>query len=420
LNIILKILSFIWNKKFYAIIIIIALSVGGYFVYKKVHYKSSVSYQTATVEKGTITSSVSGSGNIIVDEETTINPSVSGTITKLSVKSGSKVKKGQFLFYIYNPDLDITVNKSYVSYLQAKQSLEDAKAKLLEAQNNQTTVENKSTSTDEEKNLAAQKVTAAQLNVDAASVNVDSALADYNAQKENAAKRTVTAPIAGTITTLNIKNGDELGTSSSQGGSSSASSSSSSSSTSSTSSSSSAAMIIQNLNSLKASVAVNEVDIAKISKDQKASLTFNAIEDLTLTGKVEEIDQTGTNSSGVVTYNVTIGLDSLDSKVKPQMSVSATITTEVKQDVLVISSSAVKTSGDSRYVEIMVNGKVSQQTVEIGISSDTQTEITSGLKEGDTVVTQTSTNSSTGTTSRSNSSGGGFDFPGITGGGPGR
>ncbi len=151
-------------------------------------------------------------------------------------------------------------------------------------------------------------------------------------------------------------------------------------------------------------ISLNEVDAAKVKVGQKVNVTFDAIDGLSISGEVAAIDGLGTVSQGVVTYNVTIVLDTQDDRIKLGMSVSATIITDVKQDALIVSSSAVKTQNNVSYVEMFdqpiqnpsSQGVVSvvpprQQIVQVGISNDTQTEIISGLKEGDQIVTRTIT-----------------------------
>jgi HlyD family secretion protein len=176
-------------------------------------------------------------------------------------------------------------------------------------------------------------------------------------------------------------------------------------------------------------ISLNEVDVSKIKVGQKATLTFDAIEDLSLSGTVAEIDTLGTVSQGVVTYNVKIVFDTQDPRAKPGMSVSAAIITDAKQDVLMVPSSAVKTSDNESYVEIIdtadiipsatANGPVTaknpprQQVVEVGASNDTNIEIISGLSEGDTIVSQTITSATKATTATS----GNIRIPGISGGG---
>ena len=161
-----------------------------------------------------------------------------------------------------------------------------------------------------------------------------------------------------------------------------------------------------------ADISLNEVDVAKVKIGQPATLTFDAIDGLTITGKVVEVDLVGTVSSGVVNYNVKIAFDLDDARVRSGMSVSASIVTDTKQDVLLVSNSAVKVQGSNNYVEVLDNTNASstdsqgvtsslpprQQNVTVGISNDTDTEIVSGLKEGEMVVTRTITSTAKTTT----------------------
>jgi HlyD family secretion protein len=160
-----------------------------------------------------------------------------------------------------------------------------------------------------------------------------------------------------------------------------------------------------------AQISVNEVDAAKIKPGQEVTLTFDAVDGLTITGKVIQIDTIGTVSQGVVTYNVEISFDTGDDRIKPGMSVSAAIITDIKQDALLVPNSAVKNQGDNYYVEVFPQGLTvsgtagnqgtpsatlpGQQPIEIGSSNDTSTEIISGLKEGDQVVVRTISASAT-------------------------
>lgn len=157
-----------------------------------------------------------------------------------------------------------------------------------------------------------------------------------------------------------------------------------------------------------ANISLNEVDVAKVNKGQKATLTFDAVPGLTVSGSVSDIDTIGTVTQGVVTYNVQISFDTQDDRVKPGMSATAAIIIDVKSNVLAVSSSAVKTRGSSTYVEVfnppllastagVSNSGIesasppAERPVEIGISSDTKTEVVSGLSQGEQVVVRTIT-----------------------------
>ncbi|MEJ0054151.1 MAG: HlyD family efflux transporter periplasmic adaptor subunit [bacterium] len=148
-------------------------------------------------------------------------------------------------------------------------------------------------------------------------------------------------------------------------------------------------------------LSLDEVDAAKIKLGQKATLTFDAIDGLMLTGTVSGIDAVGTVSQGVVTYSVTISLDAGDERVKPGMTVSASIITATAPNALSVPSGAIKTMNGASYVQVFDPPLAEANTgsagtpspaapknvpVETGISDDTSTQILSGLGEGDQVV----------------------------------
>lgn len=381
-------------KKHYLWIIVGLIIIGGsYYWYNKSKATPVVlQYKTTAVTKGTLISSISGSGNVIVDQSATVDPTITGTVTNLAVNIGDSVKKGQTLFTIVNDQLGIDANQTKLSYIQAQSSLESAKASKKQASYDL----DHNSSGSATKNILKNKLEAAKISLTSAEENVPLAQAKYQNALTDAAKRTVTAPISGTINAINIKNGDDLSRLSSN-------------------SNSSAPIIIGDLATLKAQVQVNEVDISNVSIGQKATMTFNGIEGLSLTGKVEKMDSLGTLTSGVVTYNVTIGFDSLDERIKPAMSVSASIITDAKQDVLLVPNSAVKTQNGSSYVQFLTNGTPEQIPIEIGLSNNTETQIISGIKAGDNVITQTIKSGATSTTS--GSGGSSLRVPGLGGGG---
>ncbi|MEI6040476.1 MAG: efflux RND transporter periplasmic adaptor subunit, partial [Candidatus Berkelbacteria bacterium] len=162
-------------------------------------------------------------------------------------------------------------------------------------------------------------------------------------------------------------------------------------------------------------VSVSESDIAKIKTDQKATITVDALTDKTFAGKVIGINKTGTVSSGVTNYPVTIQFDSQVDNVLPNMSATANIILDTKADVINVSSAALTQNNGQYTVQVLVNNQPQIKNVEVGISSDTMTEIISGLSEGEKVITSTvSSSTTTAKTSSSTSS----IFGGIrTGGG---
>lgn len=372
-------------RKPYLIIAGILLIIGGsYYWYSRSKTGADqVRYITAAAEKGTLVASISASGSIIVDQQATVDPTITGTAADLAVKVGDKVEQGQFLFNIINDDLSVSVAKTAAAYESAKNSLESARIDRDSADEDYDKAKDDDDYTDDEVDILEDKVDLAEAKIAQAEKSLAAALADYKNTQSDAGKRKVTAPISGTIQEINVKNGDDL-------------------SRTSDSDNSSAPIIIGDAATLKAEVQVNEVDIAKVAIGQKTVLKLDALPEMEFSGKVEKIDSLGTTESGVVSYKVTANFDNLDSRIKPDMSVSASIITDVKQDVILVPSSAVKFQASGSYVEILSgDGKAGRKTIEAGASNDTQTEIISGLNTGDKVITQTIDASASGNNSSS-------------------
>ncbi len=179
-----------------------------------------------------------------------------------------------------------------------------------------------------------------------------------------------------------------------------------------------------------ATISLNEVDAAKVKAGQPVTISFDAIDGLNATGTVSQIDQVGTVSNGVVSYGVKMAINTTDDRIKPGMSVNTTIITNQEDNVLLVPSSAVKTQGNTHYVQTfdssLVTAAITAQTgtttrkfnrpiaispastvvpaqvpVMIGDSDDTNTVITSGLDRGSWVIVKT-VNGTTATTATPN------------------
>lgn len=368
------------HKKLVSLGAVIVASLGYYFFWSGNTQTTAVKYVTAKAERGSITASVSGSGNVVVDQLATVDPTISGTVANVAVNVGDAVKKGQLLFTIVNDDLTASTLQSQVSLRNAEIAVSQAKANLFSAKNGGSELER-------DRAILRTKVDVAEESLRVAKLNYTNALSD-------SAKRQVRAPIDGTVNAVNIKNGDDLSRLSNN-------------------SSSEAPIIIGDLKTLKAQVEVNEVDIPNIVLGQKVMMTYSAIDDLTVSGKIEKMDALGTITSGVVNYTVTIGFDSVDSRLRPGMSVSAKIITDVKQDVITVPNSALKVKNNKTYLEVLNSATKlpEQRTIELGLANTTHTEIVSGVAVGDDVVTQTINPTAKTATTNSN-----VRIPGLGGG----
>ncbi len=189
----------------------------------------------------------------------------------------------------------------------------------------------------------------------AAQARVDAAQATVNMQY-------IQAPFSGIITIVNNKPGDQVRVGD-------------------------PAVRLDDTSQLLVDVEISEVDINAIEVGQPASLTFDAILDKTYNGEVEEVSRVGTSSSGVVNFTVKVKLTDADENVKPGMTSAVTITTKQLEDVLLIPNRAVRLVDGKRVVYILQNGQITPVNIELGATSDLNTEIIGGdLKVGDLLI----------------------------------
>ncbi|MDX6426683.1 MAG: HlyD family secretion protein, partial [Gaiellaceae bacterium] len=202
------------------------------------------------------------------------------------------------------------------------------------------------------------------------------------------------APVAGTVASIGGTLGQSVSGSGTTANSSSASSTASTGSTggaasssTSTSSSSSAFVTLVNLQGLEVTASFSESDAAKIKLGQAGTITVSALPNKQLAAHVVAIDTSGTSSSGVVTYTVTMALDRTVTGLKPGMSANATVTTGERDNVLNVPNAAVTGSGSTATVKVLKSGVQSTVNVVTGLKGDSTTEIVSGLTAGQQVVT---------------------------------
>jgi RND family efflux transporter MFP subunit len=255
--------------------------------------------------------------------------------------------------------------KETIENLKDNQEIKDLEAQIIQAQNNVSRKESALFQAQNAYSLAQNALS-----------NAKDKLKDA---KENLEKHFIKAPFDGIVAKINVKEGDIISTQTAL------------------------LRLITQQKIIK--ISLNEIDAAKVKVNQKAILTFDALPDLTLAGKVADISPVGTVSQGVTSFDIKIVLDSNEERIKPGMSANAEIIVEEKSNVLTLPNSAIKSEGNSRYVLLIdvpkeikdklkigmptvlpKEVKIKNQPVEIGISNDTVCEILSGVSEGDIVI----------------------------------
>jgi HlyD family secretion protein len=178
---------------------------------------------------------------------------------------------------------------------------------------------------------------------------------------------------------------------------------------------STAAFQISDLNALQVTANLAEVDIEKIKQGQTVNVSLDALPDRpALQGVVDQVALTGVTTQGVVNYPIVIKLANADPKViLTGMTANVAIVVDRRDNVLMVPSRAIHTVGKAKIVSVQTApGVVQQVPVTVGLQNDSQSEIVSGLNQGDQVVIS---NLPASRTSGPGGPGGGFRLPGFGG-----
>lgn len=399
-------------------IIIIAVIIGiGWFGIGPVivgNAQQEVQYQTAQAEKGTLITSVTASGTVSSGSSASITSSATGIVQEVYVANGDTVSEGDPIAIIQLDKNSLQQQtQSWASYLSAQNNLNAAKSKmnslqaaLFEANQKFVTgtgADDSGVTHDDPQYIIEH---ATWLQAEADYKNQANVIKQTEAALSSAwlsysqLSPTITAPMSGVVNNLSITPGLIISGSSGNQGSTTATNGSTTGNTS--GSSNSIGTITLEGGTPQVIVNLTEIDVVKVKPGQKVTLTLDAFPDKTFTGRVSAVNTSGSVSSGVTIYPTTIAFDTTVATIYPNMAVNATIITDVKSNVILVPSAAVQTTNGQSTVRVMREGQITPVTVEIGDSNDTQTEIVSGINEGDEIVTgQTGTSmpGSTGATS---------------------
>jgi HlyD family secretion protein len=146
-------------------------------------------------------------------------------------------------------------------------------------------------------------------------------------------------------------------------------------------------IVLNDLNTFQVVVPFEESDAAKVAPNQKVQVTFDAIPDLERDGRVLAVSPQGVNISGVTNYYVTILLTQTDPRMRSGQTAEAGVLTNDLQNVLVVPNNAVIKQGANSYVNVPgPDGKPRLQQFQPGVVGDENTQVLSGLREGQPIL----------------------------------
>src|ERR1044071_1112073 len=375
-----------------------------------------------TTEKAvrkTIVQTVSATGKIQPEVEVKISPEVAGEIIELPVDDGMEVKKGDLLVKVKPDSYKALLEQQEAAISAAKATNLQQKATMMKSEHDFKRAEELF----QQKLISEQEYNAAEAAQDVAKNTYESSLheieraeAGSSQARDQLSKTTIYSPIDGTITILNSKLGERLVATGQFAGT--------------------EVMRVADLGHMEARVDVNENDVVNVKVGDKAEIKIDAYGDRKFHGTVYQIGNTGkTTGAGtqeeVTNFEVKIRIDDHDVILKPGLSCTADIETNVVKDAVAVPMQAVtirtgesnlspeeiekkkqkatqRDKGDNnaefvdgraekaaqkeereklaKVVFLKKGGKAEMVKVTTGISDDTYTEIKSGIKPGDEVI----------------------------------
>lgn len=355
------------------------------------------SVQTEKIEKRDITQIVSANGKINPIEQVILRPEVTGEIVDLPVEEGDHVAKGQLLIRLKPDQYIARRNQAEASLQSAQANLKVRKATLDQVEAEYQRMKGlyeKGLASDSELELSKASFLQNEGMYEAQLAAVSQMHESYNDAVVELSKTTIYSPIEGTISELNVEMSERvLGSSFSQG---------------------THLMTVADLTQMEATVDVDENDVVLISVGDTAKIEIDAFSDRKFLGKVTQIGNSaqttglGTQDE-VVNFEVKIKLLDVDPNIRPGMSCDSDIETETKLDVLAVpiqsvtarvekkedsaedeeSNNQKKITKAPKPVEIVFikdNDVAKRLDVKTGISDDTYIEVTSGVEEGQEVI----------------------------------
>jgi HlyD family secretion protein len=360
-----------------------------------------------TVQRRDLVASVTASGQVQPRTKVDLSADITGRIVRLAVKEGDMVKKDQFLLEIDPATYVAAVQREEAALAAQRASLAQTKANLLqaEANYNRSMALKKSNPTLVADETIEQLRTQVEVNGalhEAARHGVDQASAALRDARSSLAKTTITAPMSGRVTRLNVEEGETaiMGTLNKEAAT---------------------LLTISDMSVLETEVSVDETDVARVSVGDSAIVEIDAFPDTTFVGRVVEISNSSVrepvtgeadNTEQAVDFEVTVELLNSPADTRPDFSATAKIVTDTRSRVLSIPIIALTVREheriDNRDSAQVVLGRrptrdvgrrdvegvfvvgadrtVAFRPVTIGIAGDEHFEVLSGLREGEEIV----------------------------------
>ena len=346
--------------------------------------KEEVNFKMEKVAKANILNSVTATGTIEPVNEVTVGTQVSGIVSKIYVDYNSVVKKGQVIAELDKSNLLSQLNTAKSQLSQAQASLKSAQSDLAYQKANF----NRYKALYQKGLISANEYESARLSYQTSAQTVASRKDQVVAAQEEVARAqtnlsyaTITSPIDGIVVNKSVEEGQTVNANMSTPD---------------------LFTIAQDLTNMQVVADVDEADIGDVKKGERVTFTVDAYPDDTFEGTVTQVRLEATTTNNVVTYQVVISAPNADLKLKPGLTASVVIYTQESNGVLSVPSKALrytpaKETVGGRKIQDVSNAKNKVWTLEgntlvahkvnIGMTDGIHTQVLSGIREGQQVIT---------------------------------
>lgn len=330
----------------------------------------TIIYETAKVERATISNSVTATGTIEPVNKVEVGTQVSGIISKIYVDYNSIVKKGQVIAELDKINLESELSSAKANLASSKSELDyqETNYKRMKALHDRGFI------SDDDFDIA-------DLSYKKAKEAYLVQLQTVQKAQTNLGYATITSPIDGVVLSKDVEEGQTVAASFSTP---------------------TLFTIARDLTDMQVVANVDEADIGNVRDGQRVTFTVDAFPDDTFEGRVKQVRQQGEEESNVVTYEVVISAPNNDLKLKPQLTANVNIYTEEIENVVSVPAKALRFSPSK---EMMNDGEkikdcnatnklwikeaniLKAYPVKTGITNGIRTQILEGVKEGTAVIT---------------------------------
>ena len=371
-------------KKRFFILLGLLVAAGAAYYFFSSNSKQETTYLTESVTRGNVEKTVVASGSVESVNEVDVGAQASGKITKLYVKLGQEIKKGEMIADIDSTTQINTLNTkkaalvSYQAQLKAKKTAYDV---ALSSYNRLSKLYTQKATSLDSVNTAKSTLDNAKAEMEAIEANIKQAEIEVNTAETNVGYTKITAPMDGTIISVPVSEGQTVNANQTTP----------------------TIVTIADLSKMKIKPEISEGDITKVKAGQEVSFTILSDSQTVYHSVIDSVDPANTTTSdssstsslssssssttSAIYYYANVLIDNPDRTLRIGMTTENNIKIANAKDVLLVSNMAIQKRDGKSFVSVLNDkNQPEPREVEIGVQNDFKTEIKSGLNEGEKVI----------------------------------